>query len=65
MIVLIADVSSSHKEYQNILQDYLQNFVICSYIGVEIYLKFCLTLFILVIIVYNEFFLGKQKKRSL
>ena len=24
------------KEYQNILKDYLQNLVICSYIGVEI-----------------------------
>ena len=35
-----ADVSSSHKEYQNILKDCLQNLVICSYIGVEISLNF-------------------------
>ena len=31
-----AQVSSSDKEYQNILKDYLQNLVICSYAGVEI-----------------------------
>ena len=31
-----ADVSSSHKEYQNIVKDYQQNLVICSCTGVEI-----------------------------
>ena len=36
MIARGTDVSSSHKEYQNILKDYVQNLVICSYIGVEI-----------------------------
>ena len=36
MIAWGADVSSSHKEYQNILKDYQQNLVICSCIGVEI-----------------------------
>ena len=36
MIVWGADVSSSHKEYQNILKDYQQNLVIYSCIGVEI-----------------------------
>ena len=37
-----ADVSSSHKEYQNILRDYQQNLVICSCIGVEITWNFVL-----------------------
>ena len=36
MIVWGADVSSSHKEYQNIVKDYQQNLVICSCTGVEI-----------------------------
>ena len=36
MIARGTDVSSSHKEYQNILKDYVQNLVICSYIVVEI-----------------------------
>ena len=36
MIAWGADVSSSHKEYQNILKDYQQNLVIGSCIGVEI-----------------------------
>ena len=42
MIAWGADVSSSHKEYQNILKDYQQNLVICSRIGVEITWNFVL-----------------------
>ena len=42
MIAWGAEVSSSHKEYQNILKDYQQNLVICSCIGVEITWNFVL-----------------------
>ena len=42
MIAWGAEVSSSHKEYQNILKDYQQNLVICSCIGVEITWNFIL-----------------------
>ena len=36
MIAWGADVSSNHKEYQNIVEDYQQNVLIYSCIGVEI-----------------------------
>ena len=59
MVAWGGDVSLSHKEYQNALNYYRQNLVICSYIGVKI-------LFTVIYIVdYNESFPWEAKKRSL
>ena len=59
MIAWGVDVSLSHKEYQNVLNYYLQNLVICFYTGVKI-------LFTVIYIVgYNESFPWEAKKWSL
>ena len=64
MIAWGAEVSSSHKEYQNILKDYLQNLVICSYGGVEITWNFVWHYLYWLWLVIMSFFL-RSKKRDL
>ena len=62
MIAWGADVPSSHKEYQNILKYYLQNLVIVLILMLQL---LAILSNVIYIVGYNEFFLGKQKKRSL
>ena len=64
MIAWGAQVSSSDKEYQNILKDYLQNLVICSYGGVEITWNFVRHYLYWLWLVIMSFFL-RSKKRDL
>ena len=59
MIAEGTGVSSSYKEYQNILKDYQQNLVVLVWNLLEILFK------IIYIVGYYKFFLGKQKTRSL